>query len=119
MIIEVSGISFLLNYLVAIIVSIVVALVLGLPLLPDKPKRFSWVNSAIYPTPIIALGVLAILYALKIVWIYDGMVLAVIIGILAALFVKYLFYYVFPNPPSVDSEFNNDEDGNGLEGDNL
>lgn len=114
MIIEANGIPFLLNYLITIIVSIVVALVLGLPLLPDKPKRFSWVNSAIYPTPIIALGLLAILFALKIVWIYNGLVLAIIIGILSALFVKYLFYYVFPNPPGV-----NEGDKNSLEEDNA
>lgn len=114
MIIGANGISFLLNYLIAIIVSIVVALVLGLPFLPDKPKRFSWVNSAIYPTPIITLGLLAILFTLKIVWIYNGLILAIVIGILSTLFVKYLFYYVFPIPPGV-----NERDKNSLEEDNT
>ena len=64
----------LLAYIVTIIVSIVVALVLKLPLLPGKPYRYSFDVSAIYPTPIIA------------------------IGILSALFVKYLFDFVFPKP---------------------
>lgn len=103
MVIEANGIHFLINYLITIIVSIVVALALKLPLLPERPKRFSWTNSAVYPTPIIALGLLAIIFSLKIYWIYDGLVLAIIIGILSALFVKYLFYYIFPNPPSVEN----------------
>ncbi len=102
MIIEANSIPFLIDYLVTIFVSIVVALALRLPLLPNKPKRFSWVNSAIYPTPIIALGLLAILFVFKIYWIYNGLILAIIIGIFSAFFVKYLFYYIFPNPPGVD-----------------
>jgi energy-converting hydrogenase A subunit A len=74
------------------------ALILKLPLLPEKPRRFSWTNGALFPTPIIAIGILAIMYSTKFYWIYDGFVLAIVIAISAALFVKYLFDYVFPKP---------------------
>ena len=104
-----NGFQLLLNYIVAIIVCIVVALALKLPLVPEKPVRNSWTNSAIYPTPIFAMGILAILFSLNIYWIYDGLALAVIIGILSAVFVKYFFYYIFPNPAENDSIDGGDE----------
>lgn len=107
MIMEANGIQLLLNYLVAIIVSIIVALALKLPILPEKPRRFSWINSALFPTPIIAIGILAIIFSVNFYWIYNGLVLAVIVGILSALFVKYLFFYVFPKPP-VQNELSGD-----------
>jgi len=103
----VNAFQLLLNYFVAIIVSVVLALALKLPLLPEKPIRFSWTNSAIFPTPIFAIGILAIFFSFKIYWIYNGLILAVIIGILSALFVKYLFYYIFPNPPSENDSSDN------------
>ena len=80
-----------------------------LPLVPEKPVRNSWTNSAIYPTPIFAMGILAILFSLNIYWIYDGLALAVIIGILSAVFVKYFFYYIFPNPAQNDTIGGGDE----------
>lgn len=104
-----NGFQLLLNYIVSIIVCIVVALALKLPLVPDKPFRNSWTNSAIYPTPIFAMGILAIFFSFNIYWIYDGLALAVIIGILSALFVKYFFYYIFPNPAENDSIDGGDE----------
>ena len=73
-----NGFQLLLNYIVSIIVCIVVALALKLPLVPEKPVRNSWTNSAIYPTPIFA-------------------------------FVKYFFYYIFPNPAENDSIDGGDE----------
>ena len=86
------------NYIVAIIVAMVLALALRLPLLPEKPIRFSWTKSALFPTPIFAVGILAIFYSLNIFWIYNGILIAILVGIFSALFVKYLFDYVFPNP---------------------
>jgi energy-converting hydrogenase A subunit A len=74
------------------------ALILKLPLLPEKPRRFSWTKSALFPTPVIAIGILAIMYSTKFYWIYDGLVLAIVIAISSALFVKYLFDHVFPKP---------------------
>ena len=90
------------NYIVAIIVAIVLGLALRLPLLPEKPIRFSWTKSALFPTPIFAIGILAIFYSLNIFWIYDGLVIAILVGLASALFVKYLFDYVFPNPPQIE-----------------
>lgn len=104
-----NGFQLLLNYIVAIIVCIVVALALKLPLVPEKPVRNSWTNSAIYPTPIFAMGILAIFFSFNIYWIYDGLALAVIIGILSAVFVKYFFYYIFPNPAQNDTIGGGDE----------
>ena len=93
-----NGFQLFVNYIVAIVVAIVLALALRLPLLPEKPIRFSWTKSALFPTPVFAMGILAIFYSLGIFWIYDGLVLAIIIGAFSAIFVKYLFDYVFPNP---------------------
>lgn len=104
-----NGFQLLLNYIVSIIVCIVVALALKLPLVPEKPVRNSWTNSAIYPTPIFAMGILAIFFSFNIYWIYDGLALAVIIGILSAVFVKYFFYYIFPNPAQNDTIGGGDE----------
>ena len=86
-----NGFQLLLNYIVSIIVCIVVALALKLPL------------------PIFAMGILAIFFSFNIYWIYDGLALAVIIGILSSLFVKYFFYYIFPNPAENDSIDGGDE----------
>ena len=100
--ISIGGFDILLAYIVAIICSIVLALVLKLPLLPSKPYRYSFDVSAIYPTPIIAIGILSIFFVLNYTFIYNGLVLAVIIGVLSALFVKYLFDFVFPKPLGED-----------------
>ena len=88
----------ILAYLVAIIVSIIVALILRVPLLPSKPYRYSFDVSAVYPTPIIAIGVLSLFLVLNYTFMYNGLLLAAIIGVCSALFVKYLFDYIFPSP---------------------
>ena len=93
-----SSFDIILAYIVAIVCSIIVALVLRLPLLPSKPYRYSFDVSAIYPTPIIAIGIFSIFLVLNYTFMYNGIVLAIIIGILSALFVKYLFDFVFPKP---------------------
>ena len=92
----------LLAYIVTIIVSIIVAIVLKIPLLPSKPYRYSFDVSAIYPTPIIAIGIFSVFLVLNYTFMYNGLVLAVVIGILSALFVKYLFDFVFPRPLNED-----------------
>ena len=96
--IAISSFDIILDYIVAIICSVVVALILRLPLLPSKPYRYSFDVSALYPTPIIAIGILSIFLVLNYTFMYNGLVLAVIIGVLSALFVKYLFDFVFPKP---------------------
>ena len=104
MIVHVHEAYLLLNYLIAIATSVLIAIGLKMPILPEKPRRFSWTNCALFPTPIIAIGLLAICFSINFIWIYDGMVLAVIMGILSAFFVKYLFFHVFPKPPELMEE---------------
>jgi energy-converting hydrogenase A subunit A len=96
--ISLSSFDILIAYIAAIVCSIVVALVLRLPLLPSKPYRYSFDVSAIYPTPIIAIGILSIFLVLNYTFMYNGLLLAVVVGVLSALFVKYLFDFVFPKP---------------------
>lgn len=100
--ITISPMDIALAYIVTIIVSIVVAYALRIPLLPSKPYRCSFDVSAIYPTPIIAMGIFSIFLVLNYTFMYNGLVLAIVIGILSALFVKYLFDFVFPKPLSED-----------------
>ena len=88
----------LLAYIVAILCSIVVALALKIPLMPSKSYRYSFDVSAIYPTPIISAGIFSIFLVLNYTFMYNGLVLAVVIGVASALFVKYLFDFVFPKP---------------------
>ena len=96
--ISISLFDIILAYVVTILCSIIVALVLRLPLLPSKPYRYSFDVSALYPTPIIAIGIFSIFLVLNYTFMYNGLVLAAIIGVLSALFVKYLFDFVFPKP---------------------
>ena len=96
--ISIGAFDIVLAYIVAIVCAIAVALVLKLPLLPSKPYRYSFDVSALYPTPIIAIGVLSIFLVLNYTFMYNGLVLAVVVGVLSALFVKYLFDFVFPKP---------------------
>ena len=105
----ISSFDVLIAYVIAIIVSIIVALLLRLPLLPSKPYRYSFDVSAVYPTPIIAIGVLSIFFVLNYTFMYNGLVLAIVIGVLSALFVKYLFDFVFPKPLSEDNGEDIDE----------
>ncbi len=92
--------NMVIDYLIVIFSSIIMALILKIPLLP--PNRYSFVNSALFPTPIIAVGLLSIFFILGYYFAYNGMLLSLIIGISSALFVKYLFYYVFPSPNNGD-----------------
>ena len=86
------------DYVIVIIVAIALALILRLPLLPSKPIRYSFDVSALYPTPLIAIGVYSIFFVFKI----SGILIAILIGIFTALFVKYLFFKVFPKPKEVE-----------------
>ena len=96
--ITISSFDIVLAYIVTIICAIAVALVLRIPLLPSKSYRYSFDVSALYPTPIIAIGILSIFLVLNYTFMYNGLVLAIVIGVLSALFVKYLFDFVFPKP---------------------
>ena len=107
--ISISSLDILLAYIVTMIVSILVALILRLPLLPNKPYRYSFDVIALYPTPIIAIGILSIFLVLNYTFMYNGLILAIVIGVLSALFVKYLFDFVFPKPLNEDKGEDIDE----------
>ena len=104
-----SAFDIVLAYIVTIICAIAVALVLKLPLLPGKPYRYSFDVSALYPTPIIAIGILSLFLVLNYTFMYNGLVLAVVVGVLSAFFVKYLFDVVFPKPLDVNAGEDIDE----------
>ena len=73
-------------YAIALITSAIVALILKLPLLPkEKPIRFSFETSVIFPTPILALGIEAIFRNL----FGDYISLAFFAGLFGALLSKY------------------------------
>jgi energy-converting hydrogenase A subunit A len=93
----------LLSYVLAIASSIVVGLLVGLPLLPEKPMRQSWTVSAVFPTAVIALGVLAIFFEFGWAGFYHGLDLGLAIGIITALSIKYFFDNILPKPETEDS----------------
>ena len=107
--ISIGAFDIVLAYIVAIVCAIAVALVLKLPLLPSKPYRYSFDVSALYPTPIIAIGILSLFLVLDYTFMYNGLVLAVVVGVLSAFFVKYLFDVVFPKPLDVNAGEDIDE----------
>jgi len=122
MIIPINETYLILNYLIAVIVSVVVVLGLGLPLVAKKPIRFSFDKSALFPTPIFAIGVLAICFSVNFFWFYDGLVLAVLWGVIAALFIKFGFDYVFPRPPqekNIQNDSNNSLKNSSIKDDPL
>ncbi|BDZ68489.1 energy-converting hydrogenase A subunit A EhaA [Methanobacterium ferruginis] len=88
-----------LNYLIALAVAIILALALRLPLLPDKPMRDSWTVSAIFPTAVLAIGFYAMAYELG----YQGYIVALIIGIITALFAKFILEKLVPRPETEES----------------
>ena len=94
--ITISYFDMILDYLVAIVISIIIALILRVPLMPSD--RYSFNVSAIFPTPIIAMGIFSFFLVLNYTFTFNGLLLAAIIGICSGLFVKYLFNYIFPSP---------------------
>jgi energy-converting hydrogenase A subunit A len=73
-------------YIVALATSTIIALILKLPILPrEKPMRFSFETSVIFPTPILALGIEAIFRNL----FGEYISLAFFAGLFGALLSKY------------------------------
>jgi energy-converting hydrogenase A subunit A len=73
-------------YAIAMIISVIAALILRLPLLPkEKPIRFSFQTSVVFPTPILALGIEAIFRNL----FGDYVGLAFFAGLFGALLSRY------------------------------
>ena len=91
----------LISYVLAVGFAVITGLVLRLPLLPEKPMRQSWTVSAIFPTAVLALGFTAMVFGLGYEGTgYRGMVIGILVGILTALFCRFLLEKVVPKPKS-------------------
>jgi energy-converting hydrogenase A subunit A len=82
------------SYVIAVISAVIVGLLLRIPILPERPIRQSWTISIVFPTAVLALGFTAMVFKLGV----DGLVVAVIIGVITALFSKYILERVLPKP---------------------
>jgi energy-converting hydrogenase A subunit A len=87
------------SYLIALAAALILGLALRLPLLPEKPMRQSWTVSAIFPTAVLAIG----FYAMVCQFGYQGYIVALITGIITALFSKFILEKVVPKPESEES----------------
>lgn len=99
--ISINVINLVISYLIIILSSIIMALILKLPLMPEKPIRNSWTSSALFPTPIIAVGFLAIVNQFNIKGFFNGYDIALVLGVFSAIFVKYIMDLIFPKPSNV------------------
>jgi energy-converting hydrogenase A subunit A len=88
-----------LSYIIALAAALILGLALRLPLLPDKPMRQSWTISAVFPTAVLAIGFYAIVYELG----YRGYIIALITGIITALFAKFILEKLVPIPEAEES----------------
>jgi len=99
MIIHANVILTILSYLLALVSAMIVGLVLRIPILPERPMRQSWTISIIFPTLVLALGFTAISFKLG----HQSMIIAVVIGVLTAVFSKYLLERILPKPQMGES----------------
>jgi energy-converting hydrogenase A subunit A len=87
------------SYVLAVISAVIVGLLLRIPILPERPMRQSWTISIVFPTAVLALGFNAMVFKLGV----DGLLVSVIIGVLTALFSKYILERVLPEPVMEES----------------
>lgn len=87
------------SYALAVASAVIVGLVLRLPILPERPIRHSWTVSIIFPTAVLALGFTAIIFKLG----YEGLLIASVVGVITAIFSKYLLERLLPKPQSEES----------------
>lgn len=80
------------SYALAVISAVVVGLALRIPLLPERPMRHSNTISIVFPTAVLALGFNAMVFKLG----YEGLLVAVVVGVLTAIFAKYILERVLP-----------------------
>jgi energy-converting hydrogenase A subunit A len=83
-----------LSYLLALGLAVILGLALRLPLLPERPMRYSWTISVIFPTAILAIGFYAMLDQLG----YQGLMVGAAVGVITALFSKFLLEKLVPRP---------------------
>ncbi len=87
------------SYVLAVISSVIVGLILRIPVLPERPMRQSWTISIVFPTSVLALGFTAMVFKLGV----DGLLVAVLIGIITAIFSRYILERVLPKPVMEES----------------
>ncbi len=88
-----------LGYIIAIASAMILGLILRLPLLPEKPIRQSWTISVIFPTAVLAIGFTAIISKLGYHLIgYQEYLVALVIGVLTAIFSKFILERILPRP---------------------
>ena len=87
------------SYILAVASAMIVGLVLRLPIIPEKPMRYSWTVSIIFPTSVLAVGFTAVIFKLG----YNGLLVAVIVGVFTAIFAKYFLERVLPRPQMEES----------------
>lgn len=86
-------------YIIAIVSAMVLGLVLKLPLLPERPMRESWTTSVVFPTAVLALGFTAMVSKLGYLTSTNtDYLIALSIGVLTAIFSKYLLERLLPRP---------------------
>ncbi len=92
------------GYIIAIASAVIVGLALRLPLLPEKPIRQSWTVSVIFPTAVLALGFTAIISELGYPLSgYQEYLVALVIGVLTAIFSKFILERILPRPAPEES----------------
>jgi energy-converting hydrogenase A subunit A len=92
-------------YLIALGSAMIVGLLLKLPLLPESPKRQSWTLSVIFPTAVLALGFAAMLSKLGYFTSSNlDYYIALAVGILTAVFSKFILEKILPPPIKESSE---------------
>lgn len=99
MIIHANVLFTILSYALAVASAVIVGLVLRLPILPERPIRHSWTVSIIFPTAVLAMGFTAIIFKLG----YEGLLVAAVVGVITAIFSKYLLERILPKPQSEES----------------
>jgi energy-converting hydrogenase A subunit A len=87
------------SYIIALGVALILGLVLRLPLLPDKTNERLLDYKCCFPTAVLAIGFYAMLYELG----YQGYIVALITGIITALFAKFILEKLVPRPESEES----------------
>ncbi len=91
-------------YIIVIGSAMILGLILKLPLLPERPMRQSWTTSVIFPTTVLALGFTAMVSKLGYLTSANSdYLIALAIGVLTAIFSKFILERILPRPLQEES----------------